>query len=384
MDVYSYKNTWKLIFLIFALLIGVLTLFYTESFLQKLRAEEVKRVKIWALAVQDAAEARPGEDLTLESTILQSNTTIPVILTDAEGNIVTHANLNPRNRELNEAFLQEELAEMKAEHEPIEIAYADDQKNFMYFKTSVLLRQLRIYPFVLLGVIALFMLIAYWAFSASRRSEQNRVWTGMARETAHQIGTPLTSLLGWIEVLRGSGVQEEALQEMAEDVRRLQEITDRFSKIGSKPNLRQVSLAYATETVFDYLKRRAPRGVQLTFHATGQAPVEANLPLLGWVIENLVKNSMDAMEGKGHIQVDVAEQGKWARIDVTDNGKGLSRADFKKIFRPGYTTKSRGWGLGLSLAKRIVEDYHGGKIAVVKSVPGQETTIRVLLPLVAH
>ena len=381
MDVYSYKNTWKLVFLIFALLIGVLTLFYTESFLQKLRAEEVKRVKIWALAVQDAAEAKPGEDLTLESTILQSNTTIPVILTDAEGNIVTHANLNPRNRALDDVFLQEELAQMKAEHEPIEIAYADDQKNFMYFKTSVLLRQLRIYPIVLLGVIGLFMLIAYWAFSTSRRSEQNRVWTGMARETAHQIGTPLTSLLGWIEVLRSSGVQEEALQEMAEDVRRLQEITDRFSKIGSKPNLRLISLAEAAEAVFEYLQRRSPKGVQLSFSAVGSTPVEANLPLLGWVIENLVKNSMDAMEGKGRILVEVAEQGKWARIDVTDTGKGLSRADFKKIFRPGFTTKTRGWGLGLSLAKRIVEDYHGGKIAVVKSVPGQETTIRVLLPL---
>jgi signal transduction histidine kinase len=380
-DVYRYKNTWKVIFLLFALLIGVLTLFYTEGFLQKLRQEEVKRVQIWAQAVQDVTTSKPGDDLTLESTILQSNTTIPVILTDEQGNIIDHANLNPRNRPLDDVFLQEELAAMKAENDPIEIPLPDDQKNLMYFKNSVLLSQLRMYPVVLLGVIALFMGIAYWAFSTSRRSEQNRVWTGMARETAHQIGTPLTSLLGWIEVLRSQGVAQEALEEMESDVQRLNEITDRFSKIGSQPNLKPIDLGQTVDNYMDYLGKRLPKGVQLHVKVLNQARVHANVPLLAWVIENLVKNSTDAVEGKGHIAVEVGTQGKWARIDVTDNGKGISRNDFKRIFRPGFTTKSRGWGLGLSLAKRIVEEYHRGRIGVVKSQPGLETTIRIYLPL---
>jgi signal transduction histidine kinase len=380
-DVYRYKNTWKVIFLLFALLIGVLTLFYTEGFLQKLRQEEVKRVQIWAQAVQDVTTSKPGDDLTLESTILQSNTTIPVILTDAEGRVIDHANLNPRNRPLDEAFLQEELAAMKAENDPIEIPLPDDQKNLMYFKNSVLLTQLRLYPMVLLGVIALFMGIAYWAFSTSRRSEQNRVWTGMARETAHQIGTPLTSLLGWIEVLRSQGVAREALEEMESDVQRLNEITDRFSKIGSQPNLKPIRLGQAIATYLDYLGKRLPKDINLQFQMEQDAEVSGNLPLLAWVIENLVKNSTDALEGKGNITVELGSQGKWARIDVTDNGKGISRNDFKRIFRPGFTTKSRGWGLGLSLAKRIVEEYHRGRIGVVKSHPGHETTIRIYLPL---
>jgi signal transduction histidine kinase len=253
----------------------------------------------------------------------------------------------------------------------------------MYFKNSVLLTQLRLYPMVLLGVIALFMGIAYWAFSTSRRSEQNRVWTGMARETAHQIGTPLTSLLGWIEVLRSQGVAQEALAEMESDVNRLNEITDRFSKIGSQPNLKPVQLGQAIEAFLDYLGKRLPKGIQLDYKSGPEAQVNANLPLLAWVIENLVKNSTDAVEGKGHISVELGIQGKWARIDVTDNGKGIARNDFKRIFRPGYTTKNRGWGLGLSLAKRIVEEYHRGRIGVVKSNPGHETTIRIYLPLLS-
>lgn len=380
-DFYSNKNAWKLALFLFAVGIGVATLWYTESFLKVLRAEEVKRIKLWAEAINLAKTAESGSDLTFATMVIQTNTTIPMILTDGEGNIITTRNLDEKKSN-NPSYLQRQLELMKEQHEPIEITYDGDQRNFIYYQNSTVLYELRIYPIVLLVVIALFVAIAYLAFSSARRSEQNRVWSGMAKETAHQIGTPLSSLMGWVELLKSQNVPEEVTSEMEKDLNRLTTITDRFSKIGSMPIMQQGSIEPLLEQTISYLRIRSPKRVEITLELPGVPTphIAHNSSLLEWVVENLIRNSMDAIEGKGRIAVRLTEHSKYLRIEVEDSGKGLSKSQFKTIFRPGYTTKSRGWGLGLSLAKRIVEEYHGGRIFVFRSEPGVGTSIRVQLP----
>lgn len=381
LDFYSNKNAWKLALFLFAAGIGVATLWYTESFLKVLRAEEVKRIKLWAEAINLAKTAESGSDLTFATMVIQANTTIPMILTDGAGNIITTRNLDEKKSN-DEGYLQRQLKLMKEQHEPIEITYDGDQRNFIYYQNSTVLHELRIYPIVLLVVIALFVGIAYLAFSSARRSEQNRVWSGMAKETAHQIGTPLSSLMGWVELLKSQNVPDEVTTEMEKDLNRLTTITDRFSKIGSMPVMQNGSVESLLEQTVSYLRIRSPKRVELTLELppSPTPPIAHNPSLLEWVVENLIRNSMDAIEGKGRISVRLTEHNKYLRIEVEDSGKGLGKGQFKTIFRPGYTTKSRGWGLGLSLAKRIVEEYHGGRIFVFRSEPGVGTSIRVQLP----
>jgi len=383
-ELYTHKNQWKFALLGVAVLIALGTLWYTESFLKELRAEEDKRALIWAEAVKVIANSNDIAELTLALQVVEKNTTIPIIMTDVDTTIVTWRNLQmPKRNE--EKFLQKELQAMISDHEPIIVQLGEGNVQYMFYRDSSVLTKLRIYPMVLLGVIGLFIAIAYMAFSNVRRSEQNRVWTGMAKETAHQIGTPLSSLMGWIEILRGQQTDESILGEMEKDVLRLQTITDRFSKIGSQPQLKDTDIADMLADALNYLNNRTSNRIALTFsnRLTQPALVPLNTQLFGWVIENLVRNAIDAIEGKGKIDVLLDELGNSIIIDVTDTGKGIAPAKVKAVFRPGYTTKSRGWGLGLSLAKRIVKEYHNGKISVVRSTPGKGTTFRIVLPKIA-
>jgi signal transduction histidine kinase len=383
-ELYSHKNQWKFALLGVAVLIALGTLWYTESFLKELRAEEDKRALIWAEAVKVIANSNDIAELTLALQVVEKNTTIPIIMTDVDTTIVTWRNLKmPKRNE--EKFLQQELQAMISDHEPIIVQLGEGNVQYMFYRDSSVLTKLRIYPMVLLGVIGLFIAIAYMAFSNVRRSEQNRVWTGMAKETAHQIGTPLSSLMGWIEILRGQQTDESILGEMEKDVLRLQTITDRFSKIGSQPQLKVTNIADMLADALNYLNNRTSNRIALTFsnRLTQPALVPLNTQLFGWVIENLVRNAIDAIEGKGKIDVTLDELGSSIIIEVTDTGKGIAAAKVKAVFRPGYTTKTRGWGIGLSLAKRIVKEYHKGKISVVRSTPGKGTTFRIVLPKAA-
>lgn len=381
-DFYSYKNAWKLMLFLFALLIGAGTLLYTESFLKDLRKQEEHAVRVWAHAVNVLSSGNIEGDISLHFMIVEENNTIPIIITDENGEVVTYNNLDS-TKARNPDYIKKLIPVMAEQNEPIVVEFAPGRTNILYYQESILLRQLRIYPWVLLGVIALFVGIAYVAFSNARRTEQERVWSGMAKETAHQIGTPLSSMMGWIELLRGQGADEVALTEMGKDVDRLETITARFSKIGSVPQLEEIDVVEVVHESLDYLRHRVSNKIAITFDSPDtQIIIPLNRHLFSWVIENLIRNAIDAIEGSGSIDVSLQEAGRHVRIDVRDSGKGLSRNQFKAIFRPGYTTKTRGWGLGLSLARRIVEDYHNGRIFVLRSDPGAGTTFRLLLPIV--
>ena len=382
MDFYGRKNLWKFLLLLFAVAIGASTLFYTEGFLRELRQEEIKKVDQWANAMASIQRADESTELTLAIQIIQYNTTIPIILTDAEGNIVTTNNLELPDR--NKKEKQRELLEqMKEKGQFIEVMGSPGIiTNVVYYESSTLLTKLRFYPIILLVVISLFIIIAYLAFSGARKAEQNQVWNGLAKETAHQIGTPLSSLMGWLELLKMQNVDASITVEMAKDIKRLETITDRFSKIGSQPTLIQTDLLLVTRQAVDYLKNRSPKKIEITCQLPRE-PIflELNVPLFEWVIENLIRNAIDAISGPGSIKIELQEKdAKWVQIDVRDTGKGISAQSVQTVFRPGYSTKKRGWGLGLSLAKRIIEDYHKGRIFVAQSVPNEGTTFRILLP----
>ncbi len=379
MDFYGKKNLWKFILLVFAILIGAATLFYTESFLKQLRQEEIKKASLWADAMNSLQQADNEDELTLTSKIIESNTTIPVIITDEENTILFSANLD-ENRASDRQWLQDLLKDMQDEGNVIELSIGPGESQFLHYQNSTLLTKLRFYPIVLLVVITLFIGVAYVAFSNSRKAEQNRVWSGLAKETAHQIGTPLSSLMGWLEMLKLKNADAKMLAEMEKDINRLNTITNRFSKIGSQPARSPQPIGAITEAAVEYLKNRSPKKVQVGLKSPAQdTEVLLNVPLYEWVIENLIRNAIDALEQEGHIEVEVSHQEKTVVVEVTDNGKGIPANRLKTIFRPGYSTKKRGWGLGLSLAKRIIEDYHQGKIVVAASEPQMGTTFRITL-----
>lgn len=383
MDFYSYKNIWKLALLIFALAIGAITIWYTEGFLKELRLEEEKKVRNWAEAVRLVQAAPSNDCLTFATDILQQNQTIPIILTNGEGNIIDYRHLEPPKSNP-EAWLQKQMEKMASEKEPIIIRYEDDNLTYhYYYSDSLLLKKLRFYPMVLLLVIAIYMTVAYLAFSSSRRAEQNRVWTGMAKETAHQIGTPLSSLMGWVELLRLEGVNPKALEEMETDISRLGTITERFSKIGSMPVIKPAAVLPEIEKTASYLRNRLSKKIELTVKSevSPSLQIPLNPQLFGWVIENLIRNAADATSGAGKISIHITEETPWLKISVSDTGRGIPASQVRAIFRPGFTTKQRGWGLGLSLAHRIIRNYHRGKIFVAQSEVGKGTTITILLPL---
>ncbi|MCB0756214.1 MAG: HAMP domain-containing histidine kinase [Flavobacteriales bacterium] len=381
MNIYSQKQRWKLLLVIIAMIIGVGSLMYTNQLVSRLAIEERKRVELWANGTKFLANsADQNADLSFVFEVVKSNTSIPLILTDGDMNIVSIRNFDEEKSE-DEAYRKKQFANIIGKNEPIEINLFGNSKNFIYYDNSDLYYQLKYYPYVSLGIISIFILVAYFAFSFARRAEQDQVWVGMAKETAHQLGTPLSSLIAWIEYLRLKNVDSNTLDDMQKDVSRLETITERFSKIGSVPELNPENLAEVLADSFGYMESRSSKKVQFTLdtEAIKGQQIPMNVPLFAWVIENLCRNAIDAMEGAGAISCTVSDTNNAVHIDIEDTGKGIPRTNFETVFQPGYTSKKRGWGLGLSLTKRIIEQYHQGKVFVKQSEVGKGTTFRITL-----
>ena len=344
--------------------------------------EERKSVELWAEATQKLASAdiNSNQDITFLNDIIIRNTTIPIIITDSIGQIGDSRNIKFTDRN-KDKVLTRELRRMKEENEPITISISETEKQYLYYRDSVLLENLKYYPVVQFGVIFLFILVAYLAFSTSRNAEQNQVWVGMSKETAHQLGTPISSLMAWVELLKMQNIDGNLIQEFEKDTQRLQKITERFSKIGSIPELLPTDVAETIRSTIEYLKTRSSGKVRfiLDFDPDKSYNVPLNASLFSWVIENLCKNAIDAMNNAGTIQISITEKADQLFIEVADTGKGIAKAYFKTVFQPGFTTKKRGWGLGLSLAKRIVENYHKGKIYLKQSEINKGSTFRIVL-----
>ncbi len=392
-NLYPERPNFKWIVLILSFTIGVGSIVYTNNLVKKIRERERKQVDLYARTLEYIAndQSDANVDFMLEE-IIKANTTIPVILTDQHGNPEDFKNLSrgddfdtPKDRR---AFLLKEIDEMKEQREPIVITLVDSEDQiygykFIYYKNSSLLTELRFYPYVQLSVIAIFVFIAFIVFNYSRSAEQNRVWVGLAKETAHQLGTPLSSLMAWVEYFRATYPdQEEIINELNKDIERLERITERFSSIGSVPQLKEENVYSLVQEVVKYLEKRLSTKVSISVTVFPDDDILANInhALFAWVIENLLKNSVDSMEGKGQIYIKILKvnEGRVA-IDVTDTGKGIPKNRVNQIFTPGFTTKKRGWGLGLTLTKRIIEHYHKGRIYIKETEVGKGTTFRILL-----
>lgn len=381
MNIYSKKQRWKQLLVLVALLIGVGSLFYTNQLVGRLAIQERNKVELWAKGTKFLANsADQNSDLSFVFEVVKSNTTIPLVLTDGEENIISLRNFDEARTNDSE-YQKRQFEKIKGRNEPIEIELFGGTKNYIFYDNSDLYYQLKYYPYVSLGIISIFILVAYFAFSFARKAEQDQVWVGMAKETAHQLGTPLSSLIAWIEYLRTKEVDSSILDDMKKDVSRLETITERFSKIGSVPELHPENMSSVLHDSLDYMQTRSSKKVKFTLQTEGAETVNVplNVPLFAWVIENLCRNAIDAMEGSGAIDVTLTDGTSQVTIDVSDTGKGIPRSKFETVFQPGYTSKKRGWGLGLSLTKRIVEQYHNGKIIVKSSEVGKGTTFRITL-----
>ncbi|HEC43026.1 MAG TPA: HAMP domain-containing histidine kinase [Bacteroides sp.] len=380
MDIYYRKQRWKLYLILFASLIGMGSLLYTHSLVKLLAQEEHKKVELWAEATRQLADISiTGQDFGFPLHVVQYNTTIPVILVDQDENIIEKRNLDSLKME-NPDYVRRQLQKMKDENLPIKVDLGEGLVNYVYYRNSTLLAKLTYYPYFQLGVILLFVLVAYLAFSTSRKAEQNQVWVGLSKETAHQLGTPTSSMIGWVEILKEKHPDKKLISELEKDAGRLEQITERFSKIGSKPILSDEIIGDVLRDSMDYMISRTSENVSISLEAdSDNMIVPINKSLFEWVVENLCKNAVDAMDGKGTLKISLLDQGKQVFIDFDDTGKGIPKNRQKTIFKPGYTTKQRGWGLGLSLAKRIVEIYHKGKIFVLQSEAEKSTIIRIIL-----
>lgn len=384
MNFYERRSRWKLILLFSATLIIITTLWYTNRLAGQLAREETQKVEQIANVYKYIATATDIQDYGFYLQLIQSNKTVPIISTDNAGNVVAFLNIDSAKVAANPDYLKKELRDMKNFADPIAMEVGNGKYQYIYYKHSGLYTELLYYPYAQLIIIILFLTIAYTLFNTARRAEQNRVWVGMAKETAHQLGTPISSLSAWVDYLHESestGSRKHILDEMDKDVKRLELIADRFSKVGSLPDLSERDLISELEATIDYIKRRASKKVNFTFsHAEDVIPVKINPTLFNWVTENILKNALDAMEGSGDIHVQVEQQHKHILIDISDTGKGIPKSKFKTVFEPGYSTKKRGWGLGLTLARRITENYHKGKLFVKSSAAGKGTTFRIILP----
>ncbi len=376
-----FKNTYwiKRLTVLVSILTVSFILWNTYVFFQKFKEEERGKIEIFAAAFKElASNPDLNENTNLINKVYETIENIPTILVNKDGTIDLYRNLNPIKSK-KPKYLQEQLALMKDQNEPIIIEYFGITQ-YLYYRNSDLLYKLKYYPLALLLILGLFLTIVYMVYKSSKVAEQNKLWTGMAKETAHQIGTPLSSLLGWIAILRSEDVNEEYIVEIEKDVDRLSTIANRFSKIGSLPKLKKYNIVSETQAAFNYLKSRSSKQINFSFSSDKETlSALLNIELYGWVIENLIKNAIDAMQGKGSISLDIKETNKFVKIVVTDSGKGITKSQFKQIFKPGFTTKKRGWGLGLSLSKRIIEDYHNGKIYVLKSEISKGTTFEIQL-----
>lgn len=383
-------------FLLASIVVVATFLYLSNLIVKDLAVQERARMQIWADATKEIVnlsssdEDVSGSNIEFLLSIIEGNNNIPVLLTDNQGNIIGHRNFTlpnpdaeiPLDNPDNKKFLEEKLASIKGTDNVIDINISPGFVQHLYYEDSTLLRRLSLYPYIQLVVMAAFVIVVYLAVTSSKRAEQNKVWVGLSKETAHQLGTPISSLMAWIEFLRDNGTDPEIVDEMNKDVRRLSTIASRFSKIGSQPSMEPGDLNDAASHAVDYMSTRISPRIKLSLQQhPEELPVNMSEPLIQWVMENLIKNAVDAMEGIGSITITTGTENNMASIDVSDTGKGMSRKRRKEIFRPGFTTKKRGWGLGLTLAKRIIEQYHGGRIFVSASEPGVGTTFRILIPL---
>jgi len=370
---------WIIVIASFAII--SLILWNTYVFFQKFKAEETIKMRNWSLAQEEMSE---GTDLNLNMNlplqILTSNTSTPMIIVGEDG---MNSNNIDEEKAKNPEYLRSLILKFERQNTPIEIRYKDEVLSTLYYGDSPLLVKLKYYPLALLLIIFLFGAVVYFFYRSSRIATQNKLWSGMAKETAHQIGTPLSSLIGWTEILKTENVNSEYISEIEKDISRLQTITERFSKIGSLPTLEKLDIVEETKESYEYLKTRSSKLINFNIELP-ETPIHVNLnkQLYSWTIENLVKNAIDAMKGKGDLTVTVSQLESQVKISVSDTGKGISKNEFTTIFEPGYTSKKRGWGLGLSLAKRIIEDFHNGRIKVLNSEINKGTTMQIALKTV--
>ena len=374
-----------------AVLIVVASLWVSHGLISDLKNEEQTKMGVWAEAMRSLTSADETTELNLVLRVINDNHTIPVIVTDEKGRVTTSRNLRLRYRTSRDSVKQvnEALARLKAGGHSMRIALGTDEVGdthatalYIYYGQSLLLQRLAWFPYVQLGVVTVFLLVALLALLSTKRAEQNKVWVGLTKETAHQLGTPISSLMAWMAVMRETHPDDALIDEMEADVRRLEMVAERFSKIGSAPKLHPETVGPIVERVAEYIARRIPKSVKLTVDLRDESElIPISAPLVEWVVEVLCKNAADAMPGVGQIGINGGKVGDRYVIDVADTGKGIERKHHKTVFRPGFTTKQRGWGLGLSLAKRIIEEYHHGRIYVLRSAPGEGTVFRIELPI---
>ena len=398
MNPYQQKKRWKYSLLAFATVIASGSLLYTNYLVRNIARSERTRAQVWAMSMKQVLASDDNDFLNYVFAVRDSSI-VPAIVTDDRGDIQLLRGLDTTKTYIKLAaegntkvkydpgYFESQLAEMKKQHEPIKLTVLN-QQWYVYYKDSYLLTQLKFFPYIQLSLIAIFLLMAYTAFSSSRKSEQDQVWVGLAKETAHQLGTPISSLMAWIELMkeRFNAEDDPLIGEMANDVHRLEIVAERFSKIGSRPQLEEHNVYDVVKEFVDYFRVRVSKNIG--FELTGNTHLGAgiNIPLFDWVLENLLKNAVNAIDGKGNIKVDISgnKTKRQVFIDISDTGKGVPRSKFDTIFQPGYTTRKRGWGLGLSLTRRIVENYHNGQVFVRESEVGKGTTFRIILKNISN
>lgn len=373
---FDFRRLVKYVFMAVAIAIALVSLVFSNGLVRELAKEERNKIEIWAAATELLAKSDESNDMNLILQILQSNNTIPVILYDKANEMFSANNIKLPEEDARE-FLRKKIGEFAEKHDPIVL---EEINQYVYYDDSYILKRLQIYPYIQLLAISFFIALAFFALMSSQEAQQNKVWAGLSKETAHQLGTPLSSLIAWTEYLKLKGVDPFLVNEMGKDVHRLEVIAERFSKIGSIPEIKPVAWQEVMLQSAGYLEKRISEKVKLVFDfPETPALVQLNESLFSWVVENLTKNAVDAMGGEGIITYSMGEKGRYCFLDIADTGKGLAKSNFNRIFQPGFTTKERGWGLGLSLAKRIVENYHGGRIFVKQSETGKGTTFRILM-----
>jgi signal transduction histidine kinase len=376
----GFRFNWRWLLALLGIAIVCGTIFYSQYLSQKIRREEQQKIEQWLAA----SKAILNPDLTLPNLIRNEQHSIPIIETNENDSITNYFNLDSLKIENDASYLSKQLAVYRSQNAPLEIKWSDSPytANRYYYGHTALLDQVRYFPIIQLLLVAVLIFFIIYSISSQNRATQNQVWAGMAKETAHQLGTPLSSLQGWIEMLKEENISAETVSEIQKDLDRLKLVSDRFSKIGSIPQLEKSDLIYQIQQMLDYMRRRTTSKVHFHFDTNGREHIDAKIspPLFDWVIENLLKNALDAMEGKGNIDIKIKDEDEQVTIDVSDTGKGISGSNIHRVFDPGFTTKKRGWGLGLSLSKRIMESYHKGELFVKQSDLGKGTTFRIILP----
>ncbi len=375
----KHSNVFRWIIIVASFAIVSLILWKTYEFFQHFKDEERNKMENWSFAQTEFVNSDTNTNLNLTLKILNSNTTTPMIVIDKDGNLSSSNNIDT-TKIGNPKYLKSLIDKFKSENSPIDIKYQGKTYSTIYYGNSPLLNKLKYYPLALILIVVLFGAVIFFFYSSNKNATQNKLWSGMAKETAHQIGTPLSSLIGWTELLKTENVNPDYISEMEKDVNRLSTIAERFSKIGSLPTLEKTDIIKETIESYDYLKSRSSKLIDFDLKTPkGEISVNLNKQLYSWTIENLVKNAIDAMKGRGKLTVEISQLENDVKVSITDTGKGISKKNYNKIFEPGFTTKKRGWGLGLSLTKRIIEDFHNGKIKVLQSEKGKGSTIQVSL-----